>query len=130
MYTRRSDDGLIWEPRRQLSAEGLEHNAFPAVAAGPGSGDFRVAWQGSFDDRPDTWNTWFRQSTDGGRTWSQPLRLSDMTTPAPYRSADGYRFPYGDYMELSVDGDGVNHVIWGEGLSYYGPGGTWYTANN
>ena len=33
-------------------------------------------------------------------------------------------------MELSVDGDGVNHVIWGEGLSYYGPGGTWYTANN
>lgn len=128
MYTRRSADGLIWEPRQQLSAETLEHNAFPAVAAGPGSGDFRVAWQGSLDGRPDTWNTWLRQTADGGRTWAEPLRLSDTTTPAPYRSTDGYRFPYGDYMELSVDGDGVNHVIWGEGLSYYGPGGTWYSA--
>jgi hypothetical protein len=46
---------------------------------------------------------------------------------APYHNGDGYRFPYGDYMELAVDGRGRSHVIWGEGLSYIGPGGTWYT---
>lgn len=129
MYSRRSADGLVWEPRQALSAEALEHNAFPAVAAGPGVDDFRVVWQGNNDGQTDAWNTWYRRTTDGGRTWSEPLRLSDTaTTPAPYHSADGYRFPYGDYLELVVDGEGVNHVIWGEGLSYIGPGGSWSTS--
>ena len=129
MYTRRSTDGLAWEPRQPLSAGALEHNAFPAVAAGPGAGDFRVVWQANFDGQTDAWNTWYRRTTDGGRTWSEPLRLSDTaTTPAPYHAAGGFRFPYGDYLELAVDGDGINHVIWGEGLSYVGPGGSWYTS--
>ena len=35
-------------------------------------------------------------------------------------------FPYGDYLSLSVDGKGTNHVIWGEGESYNGPGGARY----
>jgi hypothetical protein len=30
-------------------------------------------------------------------------------------------------MEIAVDGRGRNHVVWGEGISYIGPGGTWYT---
>lgn len=129
LYSRRSADGLVWEPRQALSADSLEHNAFPAMAAGLGVGDFRVVWQGNTDGRTDAWNTWYRRSTDGGQTWSEPLRLSDTaTTPAPYRSAAGFRFPYGDYLELAVDRDGVNHVIWGEGLSYFGPGGSWYTS--
>lgn len=127
MVVRRSADGLTWEPRQALSAETLEHNAFPAVTAGPRPGDFRVAWQGSFDGRPDAWNTWYRRSTDGGRTWDRPARLSDVATGAPYHHADGYVFPYGDYIEMAVDGRGRSHVVWGEGLSYVGPGGTWYT---
>jgi hypothetical protein len=127
LVVRRSADGLTWTPRQGLSAERLEHNAFPAVAAGPRAGDFRVAWQGSFDGRPDAWNTWTRRTTDGGTTWDQAARLSDVAGGAPYHNGDGYRFPYGDYMELAVDGRGRSHVIWGEGLSYIGPGGTWYT---
>jgi hypothetical protein len=126
MYTRRSADGLTWQPRQALSAERLEHNAFPAVAAGPRAGDFRVAWQGSDDGRPDVWNTWYRRTTDGGATWNGAARLSDAPGGAPYHGRDGYRFPYGDYMEIAVDGRGRSHVIWGEGLSYIGPGGTWY----
>lgn len=128
LFSRRSANGLRWERRRIVSPGALAHNAFPAVAAGPGSGDFRVAWQGSLDGRTDVWNTWLRRTKNGGASWGPAVRLSDATTPAPYHSADGYRFPYGDYLELTVDGDGVNHVIWGEGLSYYGPGGTWYTS--
>jgi len=127
MFVRRSADGLTWGPRQALSAEALEHNAFPAVAAGPRPGDFRVAWQGSFDGRPETWNTWYRRTTDGGATWDRPARLSDVAGGAPYHDGDGYRFPYGDYIEMAVDGRGHSHVIWGEGLSYIGPGGTWYT---
>lgn len=128
LYTRYTADGLQWRPRRALSAARLEHNAFPAVAAGPGRGDFRVVWQGNRDGRTDVWNTWYRRTTDGGRRWDVPQRLSDATTAAPYNSPNGYRFPYGDYLELAVDSDGSNHVIWGEGLSYYGPGGSWYTT--
>jgi hypothetical protein len=55
------------------------------------------------------------------------VRLSDRALGAPYKSAAGYRFTYGDYLALSVDGYGINHVVWGEGESWNGPGGTWYT---
>ncbi len=127
MVARVSTDGVTWGARTALSAGELEHNNFPAVAVGPGSGDFRVVWQGNFDGRTDAWNTWYRRTTNGGATWSAPVRLSDMTTAAPYRHADGYRFPYGDYLELAVGRDGWNHIIWGEGVSYTGPGGSWYT---
>jgi photosystem II stability/assembly factor-like uncharacterized protein len=127
LYVRRSTDGLTWSERRPLSGEGLEHNAFPAVAAGPRPGDFRVAWQGSYDGSPDVWNTWYRRTTDGGRTWEKAVRLSDLSEGAPYHQDGGYAFPYGDYMELAVDDNGRNYAIWGEGLSYVGPGGTWFT---
>ena len=33
----------------------------------------------------------------------------------------------GDYFELAVGPDGRNQVIWGEGTSYSGPGGCWFT---
>ena len=117
-------------PRVVLCAHGLTRNGrdFDDLAQVLAD-DFRVVWQGNNDGQTDAWNTWYRRTTDGGRTWSEPLRLSDTaTTPAPYHSADGYRFPYGDYLELAVDGEGVNHVIWGEGLSYIGPGGSWSTS--
>lgn len=126
MYVRRSADGLNWEPRQQVSNLRREHNAFPAVAAGPAAGDFRVAWQASAEGQPDLWNTYYRRSTDGGQTWDRVARLSD-ATGAPYQSEAGYVFPYGDYIELAVDSRGRSHVIWGAGLSYIGPGGTWYT---
>ncbi len=120
-----SDGGLTWSTRTQVSAPPQQlENAFPAVAAGPAANDFRIVWQGG---RPNAFNTWYRRTTDGGATFSVILKLSDATTGAPYKSARGYRFPYGDYMGIGVDASGMNHVIWGEGPSYNGPGGTWYT---
>ena len=61
------------------------------------------------------------------RSWSAAMRLSDLGSGASYKTAAGYAFPYGDYFEIAVDGTGRNHVIWAEGTSYDGPGGTWYT---
>ena len=29
--------------------------------------------------------------------------------------------------QIAIDGDDVNHIIWGAGTSYTGPGGSWYT---
>ena len=129
MYVRTSTDGVTWSARQKVSvASATVHNAFPGLVAHPTTaGDFHLTWQ---DDRVRSqtgWNTWYRRSSDGGSTWSPDVRLSDLATGAPYKTVDGYAFPYGDYHELAVDSGGKNHVIWGEGASYSGPGGVWYT---
>lgn len=130
MWVSTSDDGLNWTPRVQISQPNpAASNGFPAVAAGPGAGDFRVIWQGNGDGNPRGWNTYYRRTTDGGATWDEITQISDRTSGAPYKHRAGYTFPYGDYLSLSVDGDGTNHVIWGEGASYDGPGGSWYTRS-
>ena len=126
MWIRTSTNGVDWSSRRRISPRPTQvDTAFPGLAAA-GRGDFRLVWQ---DDRrsPRTgWNTWYRHTTDGGHTWSKAIRLSDVRS-GPYKDPDGYRFPYGDYLEIAVDGDGANHVVWGEGESYDGNGGTWFT---
>ena len=128
VYARTSTDGIHWSARQEISnGSAAVNNGFPALAAGRQPGDFRVVWQDDRNGSTTAWNTWYRRTTNGGATWSAPLRLSDLGSGAPYKSAAGYRFPYGDYFEIAVDAEGVNHIIWGEGPSYSGPGGSWYT---
>ena len=128
MYIRTSTDGVTWTPRFQISvANPAVHNAFPSVAAHPTvANDFRVTWQSDSVQSQTGWNTFYRRTTDGGVNWSASIDLSDLTSGAPYKNANGYTFPYGDYHDLQVGPDGTNHVFWGEGASYTGPGGCWY----
>ncbi len=128
LYVRASPDGVHWSARQEVSSgDPLVNNAFPALAAGPPPGDFRLVWQDDRNGSTTAWNTWFRRTTNGGHTWSDPLRLSDLGSGAGYKTPQGYLFPYGDYLEIAVDGTGRNHLIWGEGAGYEGPGGSWYT---
>lgn len=129
MYTRTSTDrGTTWTARTEISnGSATVNNGFPAIASGSAAGDFRVVWQDDRNGATNAWNTWYRRTTNGGSTWSSAIQLSDQSTGAPYKNSFGYRFPYGDYFEMAVDSTGRNHVIWGEGISYTGPGGTWYT---
>ncbi|MFY9709832.1 MAG: sialidase family protein [Candidatus Cybelea sp.] len=124
LYVSRStNDGATWSEPALVSNAG---NAMsPATAAAP-DGSFRLVWQ---DDRNghSSWNTWYSRSGDSGATWSKALRLSDRGSGASYKHAGGYDFPFGDYLGLAVDGEGVNHVVWGEGSAIYVPGGTWWT---
>ncbi|HLF28526.1 MAG TPA: sialidase family protein [Anaerolineae bacterium] len=128
LYVRTSTDGRHWSARQELSngSAGVK-NAFPALAAGPAAGDFRLAWQDDRKGSTNAWNTWYRRTKNGGAVWNSAQRLSDLGSGAPYKAAAGYTFPYGDYFEIAVDAAGVAHVIWGEGESFTGPGGTWYT---
>ncbi len=121
-----STDGVTWTVPLQISvANANVNNGFPQITAGPDPGDFRVSWQ---DDRNGgAWNTWFKETKDGGTTWSGDLRLSNLISNAFYKHTAGYDFVFGDYNGMAIDRFGTNHLIWGEGFSYNGPGNTWYS---
>lgn len=128
MYIRTSADGVTWSSRREVSkGSSTVNNAFPALAHGPRAGDFRLAWQDDRNGSTTAWNTWYRRTTNGGATWTEAVRVSDLGSGASYKNVDGYAFPYGDYFEMAVNAKGVTYLIWGEGESYTGPGGSWYT---
>jgi len=90
------------------------------------AGDVRIAWaETSGRGNVDAWNIWYRRSTNGGSTWSSPIRISDATSGAPYKTAAGYAEVYGDYGEMGITSAGKTIATWGEGISYTGPGGVW-----
>jgi hypothetical protein len=125
IYARRSsDEGATWSARTVLSAGG-ENATSPAVES-RGSGDVR-AWymQTANHDDPNAWNVWYRSSKDGGRTWSAPVKISDATSGARYKTADGFKEVYGDYGEICITNTGKAIAVWGEGFSWIGPGGVW-----
>jgi hypothetical protein len=127
-FRKSNDRGATWSARVSLSGQpaSVNHHT-PAIAAGNTPGDFRAVWQDDRNGSPNNWNAWYRTTSNGGNTWSATQRLSDLGSGAPYKTAAGHRFPYGDYLEIAVDTAGVSHVIWGEGASFTGPGGVWYT---
>ncbi len=122
---RSSDRGQTWSGAVTMSAPG-EEAVDPAVES-TGTGDVR-AWyaQTAGGGNPDQWNTWYRRSTDGGATWSAPVKISDATGGAAYKTAAGYQEVYGDYGEMAITSSGKSFAVWGEGASYDGPGGVWY----
>jgi hypothetical protein len=133
LFARSDDGGRTWTGRQDVSpAPAGANNLFPAIVA-RGNGDVRIAWQddrNGFDaggDDPDArWNTYYRTSTDRGHNWSAETQLSQFVAGYPYKRADGFLEPYGDYFELDVDQLHDTHVLWGEGPSYAGPGNIWY----
>lgn len=120
---RSGDLGMTWHGGETLSpSHGAANAIFPAMAA-TGHGDFRVWWM---DTRTGRWNVWYRASTDGGQTWSHAVRLSNASGGAPYKGSRGFGEAYGDYGEMAITNMGKTVAIWGEGPSFYGPGGSWF----
>ena len=78
------------------------------------------------DNRTGEFNVWYRESTGGGRTWSTEVRLSDKTSGAPYKNANGFGAPYGEYSGISILSTGKSIAIFGEaGPAQASPGGIW-----
>ena len=73
----------------------------------------------------NAWNVWYRGSADAGATWTDPVRLSDVTGGYPSVGPRGFREPYGDYGEIAITSTGRTIAVWGQGVSYRGPGGVW-----
>jgi Neuraminidase (sialidase) len=124
--SRSSDTGRTWTTGVPLSIAG--ENATQPRLASSGGGNARIWYMQTSDgDNPDAWNVWYRSSSDGGRTWSSPVKISDAPAGAAgYINASGFAEIYGDYGEIAVTNTGKTVATWGEGFSYTGPGGTWF----
>jgi len=123
-----SDGGRTWSAGIPLSAAG--ENATQPRLASSGGGNVRLWYmQTAEDDNPDAWNVWYRSSSNGGRSWSSPVKLDDASADdgnPGYINASGFDEIYGDYGEIAVTSAGKTFATWGEGFSYTGPGGTWF----
>jgi hypothetical protein len=125
IFARRSTDGgLSWSARTTLSTLG-EQATSPAVES-RGNGDVRAWYAQTNGGSHDAWNVWYRSSADGGLTWSTPVKISDASSGAGYKSAAGFQEIYGDYGEIAITSAGKTIAIWGEGFSWSGPGGAWF----
>ncbi len=125
-FAKSTNGGSTWSTKVDVSnAPSGKNHAFPAIAAGA-AGDVRISWM---DDRSPSgfWNAYYRSSTNGGNTWSAEVDISTFVSGYTYITADGFRFPFGDYYEMDIDDQGDTHVIMGEGFSYDSPGSIWYT---
>jgi hypothetical protein len=122
VYARSSKNGgLTWSDRVPLSKDGA-NAAFPA-AAGEGNDGVRVWFMAQRNQR---WQVWYRASDDLGATWSTREKLSDATSGTVYKHPTGFDEAYGDYGEIAITNGGQTIGVWGEGKSYYGPGGVWF----
>jgi hypothetical protein len=120
---RSTDRGASWSAPVALSKNGEEATS-PAVES-RGSGDVRAWWMETNGGNVDAWNVWYRSSTNGGATWTAPVKISDATAGAAYKTAAGFQEIYGDYGEAAINSAGKTVAIWGEGFSWDGPGGVW-----
>ena len=120
---RSTNRGVTWSAAVNLSTSG-ENATSPAVES-RGSGDVRGWWMETAGGNPDTWNVWYRRSSDGGTSWSAAVKISDAAGGAAYKTAEGFLEVYGDYGEIAITSAGKAVAIWGEGFSWNGPGGVW-----
>ena len=116
-----TDGGVTWSEPVQLSKPGI-NSAFPA-AVGDGDDGVRVWFMSQRDRR---WKVWYRTSADLGQTWSARERLSDAVSGTAYKHPKGFNEVYGDYGEIAITNEGHTVATWGEGTSYFGPGGIWF----
>jgi hypothetical protein len=122
VYARSSvDGGRTWTDRVAISRAGV-NSAFPA-AVGLGDDEARLWFM---DQRTGRWNVWYTTTTDLGVTWSTPVKLSDARSGTVYKNRRGFIEVYGDYGEIAITSAGATVAVWGEGPSYYGPGGVWF----
>jgi hypothetical protein len=124
VYVRRSvDEGVTWSAPIPLIESGIPvDGSYPAIV-GASAGSFRATFM---ENRSGEFNVWYRQSSDGGLTWSPAVRISGAASGAPYVGPDGFGAPYGDYSGLAVLSNGCTIAIWGESAAgQKAPGGVW-----
>ena len=118
VWIRRSDDGgRTWGPSQGVHLEPTCPCCRTALGVGP-DGTLYAAWRKIFPG--DVRDIVVARSTDGGNTWSDPVRPRE----------DGWVFPGCPHAgpSLKVGGDGSVHIAWWTGKS--GEAGVYYARSD
>jgi hypothetical protein len=119
-----TNSGSSWSSPVAISAP-AEESVDPAIEAASAT-DVRAWYMQTNNGSVDAWNVWYRTTADGGANWSSLVKISDASSGAAYKTANGFAEVYGDYGELGITSTGKSIAAWGEGTSYDGPGGVWF----
>lgn len=111
-FSRSSDGGATWSPRREVrSFDGAVDQFHPALAIDPSTGRLWLSYTDTSAD-PAGLQTHrvMLSSTDFGDTWSEPLRLSQQ----PSNVLTEPKQIYGDYQAVSAvsGGGGRAWAVW------------------
>jgi hypothetical protein len=102
-FSSSSDGGLTWSMPTQINRDGSRGDQFNhRLAVDPETGNLGIVYynSGTGPDRKKT-HLMFQFSTDKGRTWSEPTRVTTAMTDETTVNADNGN-QYGDYNGLSV----------------------------
>jgi len=124
-YLRSKDNGQTYEPARDLlqnmgtfcfSCNPRQH---PIVgsASDPTGKYVAITWTSRMTGGQGDDDVWLLYSTDGGDTWTQPIRVND--NPSPSRQFESW---------VAVDRCGRVHVAWTD-LRNGGQNETWYARS-
>jgi hypothetical protein len=113
VFVSRSSDGLSWSGPVRVNQATADYQFFPAVAVEP-SGNVDVMWYDrSLDPGTALTNTFWGQSTDGGRSFDRNARVSDVATDWLATASD-IEPNFGDYNDIATGGNRA-YVAWGDG---------------
>lgn len=119
---RSSDGGDIWsDPVRAAGAAPGEGHARTPMLAVSRAGVVGAAWYDRSHD-PDRacQHTWFTASTDGGASFAEPVRITDVES-CPEGAGNGRvarSWPMGgDYSSLTAAPDGSFRLVWADSRS-------------
>jgi hypothetical protein len=102
-FSTSSDGGLTWSTPSQINRDGSRSDQFNhRLAVDPETGNLGIVYynSGTGPDRKKT-HLMFQFSTDKGRTWREPIRITTAMTDETTVDADNGN-QYGDYNGLSV----------------------------
>jgi len=110
-----SDDGHAWSKPVRVAPEDADTWVRVAAAAVNGRGVLGVLWHQRVPGTdPAEQHTWFAASWDGGKTFSEPVRVSSAPS-TPASGPHAARFPAGgDYVGLAGSPHGSFHAAWGD----------------
>jgi hypothetical protein len=124
-YTFSTNSGASWSPTALLAPATTGHQFFPWLAASDGR--ISAIWYDSRGDRAYAatrppcnngsgmttacLNVRYAESSDGGRTWSTSIQVTDAPTNPNYEQFGGRSTPFlGDYITVAAQGDTIGAV--------------------
>ncbi len=112
-YIRSNDGGKTWSQQVRVNDdETVAYQTMPAVSVDP-NGAVHAMWGDFRDDKSEKrFNIYHSKSEDGGKTWSENIRVTDFPTNANLAFPQGQFI--GDYFGITSTKNDV-YMVWADG---------------